>query len=274
MKAVISHDIDHLTVSEHILSDLIVPKFIFRSKIELFTGKITFHEYLLRWTDILKNKWQNIDELITYNNVKQIPSSFFIGVEKGTGLNYANEIAIVWANQLLNRKSDVFIHGIQFADYTSIFSEKEKFNKVFGFEPLGIRMHYVKKNEQTLVNFSKAGYLFDSTIHAYKNPFRVNTMWEFPIQIMDGWIIENDRRWQTRNIDESKEATKRIIQKCYDEHLDYIGIDFHDRYFSNSFKTWLDWYCWLTEYLAQNGIQCVSFKKAIVSLDEIQNNLL
>ena len=114
MKAIISHDIDHITVSEHLLRDLIVPKFLVRSHLELGMGKISFNEYVSRWTDFVKNKWQNIDELITFNNVKQVPSSFFIGVKKGIGLNYSNPLAQVWMEQILVRGCELNLHGINF----------------------------------------------------------------------------------------------------------------------------------------------------------------
>lgn len=47
MKAIIFHDIDHITVTEHLLSDLIVPKFLIRRNLELALGKISFAEYVL-----------------------------------------------------------------------------------------------------------------------------------------------------------------------------------------------------------------------------------
>lgn len=37
--------------------------------IELFNGKITTREYLLRRADFFKNKWQNMDELINYPDI-------------------------------------------------------------------------------------------------------------------------------------------------------------------------------------------------------------
>jgi hypothetical protein len=43
MKIIISHDIDHITVFEH-KKDLIIPKFIIRSFIELGLGYISFSE--------------------------------------------------------------------------------------------------------------------------------------------------------------------------------------------------------------------------------------
>lgn len=268
MKAIISHDIDHLSVSEHVFSDMIIPKFIFRSKIELLSGKICVKEFVSRMADLLKNKWHNIDELITYNRTKNIPTSFFIGVRKGTGLNYSNDLAKIWANQIIERKCNLYVHGINFENIEVITAEKNEFEKVFETRAVGMRMHYVKRNEDTISNFAKAGYKFDSTVYNFENPYKVGGMWEFPFQIMDGWIIENNKKWQDRNCEKCKEATKKVIDKCRKNNLEYIGIDFHDRYFSNSFKTWIEWYCWLIDYLISEGINFIDFENAINELEK------
>jgi hypothetical protein len=267
MKAIISHDIDHITVSEHLLRDLIVPKFLVRSHLELAMGKISFSEYISRWTDLFKDKWENIDELITYNNVKQIPSTFFIGVKKGIGLSYSNTAAIAWMEQILNRGCELNLHGINFNNMDVIKEEKDLFLKLSKQNSCGIRMHYVRTDQETVRNLSRAGYTFDSTVHAYENPYKVGDMWELPFQIMDGWIIENGKRWQSSNLEEAKERTKKQIDKAFKHNLKYLGIDFHDRYFSRSFKTWLDWYIWVTEYLQQNKISFVNYNMAIKELE-------
>ena len=267
MKAIISHDIDHITVTEHLFRDTIIPKFMARMHIELLSGKITLREYILRGSDFFKNKWQNIDELITYNNTKQIPSSFFIGVNKGIGLNYSNELALVWIEQMKFRNCEIGVHGINFDSLVSVKDELDEFYKLSKLPSTGIRMHYVRKDDNTLNYFNEAGYLYDSTIHAFQNPYKIGTMWEFPFQIMDGWVIEKDNRWQSSNLAEAKENTKRIIERAQKENLNYFGVDFHDRYFSHSFKTWLDWYTWLTEYLIENKIEFVNFKTAIKELE-------
>jgi len=67
MKAIVSHDIDHLTLSEHYFQDLIVPKFFVRSYIELLSGKISLTELFHRYGDVFKNQWQHIDELHSFN---------------------------------------------------------------------------------------------------------------------------------------------------------------------------------------------------------------
>jgi hypothetical protein len=271
MKAIISHDIDHITVFEHLFKDAIIPKFMTRMHIELLNGKISMREYLLRWADFFKNKWQNIDELITFNNVNKLPSSFFIAVNKGIGLNYSNTAALLWIEQMKNRQCEIGIHGIEFDNSPSIQQEFELFQCLTGKTSFGIRMHYVRNNKQTFSLLEKAGYKYDSTEHAFKNPYKIGQMWEFPFQVMDGWIIENGKKWQSLDLERSKEKTMALIDKAYSGKLDYLGIDFHDRYFSHSFNTWLEWYIWLIEYLKTNRIEFVNFDMAIKEL-EVKTN--
>jgi hypothetical protein len=268
MKAIISHDIDHITVWEHLFRDAIIPKYLARMHIELFAGKISMREYALRWSDFLKNKWQNIDELITFNNINKVPSSFFIGVNKGVGLNYSNQAALLWIEQMQFRNCEVNIHGIAFDSLKLISDEFEIFKSLTKSKNFGIRMHYVRNTSQTYHLLDKAGYRFDSTEHAFKNPYKIGNMWEFPFQIMDGWIIENYKKWQSLNLAQAKENTIKLIDKAFDHELEYLGIDFHDRYFSHAFKTWLDWYMWLVEYLKTNKIECVNYSQAILELEK------
>lgn len=267
MKAIVSHDIDHITVSEHLLRDLIVPKFLVRSHLELAMGKISLGEYISRWTDFLKNKWQNIDELITFNNVKQVPSSFFIGVKRGIGLSYSNELAMVWMDQIINRGCELNVHGINFDNIDVIKEERELFHKLSKQEANGIRMHYVRSDQETVRNLSKAGYKFDTTVHAFEDPYKVGDMWEFPFQIMDGWVIEDGKSWQSSNFKKAVEITKKQIDKAHKHNLKYLGVDFHDRYFSKSYKTWLDWYVWVIDYLSKNKIEFINYGSAVKELE-------
>ncbi len=268
MKAIISHDIDHITVTEHLLRDTIVPKYIARIHIELLLGKISTREYILRWSEFFKNKWQNIDELITFNNIKGVPSSFFIAVDKGIGLNYSNEAALVWIEQMKCRSCEIGVHGMSFDNVVDVRSERDAFVKLSGLTNAGMRMHYVKRNDESLKYFSEAGYKYDSTIHAFENPYKIGSMWEFPFQIMDGWVLEGGKRWQSINLEQAKEETKKLIDKAHQHNLSYLGIDFHDRYFSESFRSWLDWYTWLVDHLIENKIEFVNFDSAIKELEK------
>lgn len=269
MKVIVSHDIDHITASEHYFKDLIVPKHLVRSKIEFLSGKIGISELANRYLELFSNKFNNSLELVRFNREQELNNSFFIGVKNGLGLSYSLARAKALVAELLKLDCKLYVHGIDFETTDAISCEKKIFESAFNISATGIRMHYVRKNENTLKKFEQAGYLFDSTMHEFKNPYKVGNMWEFPFQIMDGWIIENGQRRQSRNLAESKEATKLIIEKAYDLNLSYLGIDFHDRYFSKSFTTWMNWYMWLIEYLKQNNMEFVSFETAIKHEDQL-----
>jgi hypothetical protein len=174
----------------------------------------------------------------------------------------------LWINQMKSRDCEIGLHGIEFNDPQLISNEASLFKQLTGIERSGIRMHYVRNTQDTYRLLSEAGYIYDSTEHAFKNPYKVGNMWEFPFQIMDGWIIENYKSWQSLKLEQAIENTKRLIGRAADEDLKYLGIDFHDRYFSHSFKTWLDWYMWLIEYLKTNKIKFVNFNMAIAELEK------
>ena len=268
MKAIISHDIDHLTVWEH-TSDLILPKFIVRAHIELLMGKISIIEYGHRINDFFKNKWQQIDEIINFNTMMGVPSSFFIGVNNGLGLSYPIEKAAYWIDKLVKQNIEIGVHGIAYDTFERVQREYDLFKNFSSLSTFGMRMHYVRKNENTLNYIQKSGYYYDSTEHAFKNPYKIGNMWEFPFQIMDGWVIDKDKRWQSQNLDQAKNNTLLLIDRAHVENITYLGIIFHDRYFCNSFKTWKNWYIWLIDYLKNNKIEFVNFKQAIEQLESL-----
>lgn len=268
MKAIISHDIDHIKVWEHLFKDVIIPKYMVRIHIELLSKKISLREYTLRWSEFFKNKWQNIDELITFNNIHQVPSSFFIAVNKGVGLSYSNASALLWIDQIKSRNCELGLHGIEFDKLELLQQEHDLFKTLTKIENFGMRMHYIRNTDNTFNLLDQLAYRYDSTEHAFKNPYKIGNMWEFPFQIMDGWVIENKKKWQSLNFEQSKENTIRLIDEAHEKGLNYLGIDFHDRYFSPAFKTWLDWYVWLIEYLRQNKVEFLNFDMAIKDLEK------
>lgn len=268
MKVIVSHDIDHITLSEHYFRDLIVPKFFVRSWIELVSGKISITEMLNRYADVFKNQWHHLDELVAFNKSNNTQSTYFIGVNKGVGLNYSAQQSIFWINKLKQLNCEVHIHGIEFDTFENIKKEFQIFKESSKQEFIGTRMHYIRQNEHTFTNMAKSGYAFDSSEMGFKAPYKIGNMWEFPFQIMDGYIIEKPKQWQSKNLTQCCDETKKIIDKAFKENLPYLGVDFHDRYFSNSHKTWKNWYMWLIEYLKNNKLEFVNFKQAIIELEK------
>jgi len=267
VKIIISHDVDHVTVWEH-KKDLIVPKFIIRSSIELGIGKICIEEYLLRIRNLIKNKWQNLEKLMQFDKENSVHSSFFIGVSNGMGLKYTIQMAELWTKKIMDEGFNVGAHGIAYKDFEKIKEEFEAFKNIFSLEKFGIRMHYLRTDENTLPFLEKAGYLFDSSIYEPRNPFKIGNMWEFPLHIMDGCIFYINCRWQNQTLEQAKDRTKTIIEKAYKDGINYFTVLFHDRYFSKEFKSWREWYIWLIAYLRNNRFQFISYKDAIRELEK------
>lgn len=267
MKIIISHDVDHITMWEH-KKDLVVPKLVFRSFVEVIIRTISFGEYFLRLKSIAKNRYQNLEELIEFDKQNEVTSTFFIGVNNGLGLAYSLEDAEYWARQLIKKGFDAGVHGIEFDSFGEIQKEYEVFKRISGLDKFGIRMHYLRTSNDTLKFLSEAGYIFDSSLCKFENPCKIGGLWEFPLHIMDVHLFYNNSRWQNQSLEQAKDKTKRITEEADAEGIKYFTILFHDIYFSDGFKSWRDWYIWLINYLKKNGFEFMTYRGAIQQLEK------
>lgn len=265
MKVIVSHDVDHITVWEH-SKDLIIPKSIIRNFIELFYGHIPRSEVVSRFNNIIQNQWHNLDELMAFNRDKNIPATFFIGVANGNRLVYSLEHAEFWIKKIMQNGFEVGVHGIAYDNYNDIKDEYDTFQSISGLDRFGIRMHYLNKSPNMLSYLSKAGYIFDSTMQEYINPYKQGNLWEFPLFIMDVYLLRKNSSIQNQSLTQVKEMTKKVINDVIDKRIRYITVNLHDVYFSDSYGTWKEWYIWLIEYLGKN-FQFVSYNDAIENLE-------
>jgi len=266
MKVIVSHDIDHLTASEH-LRDLIVPKHIVRSLIELGLGYATVAEMGNRLEDILENRLHNLEALLKFDKAERVPSTYFVAVSKGKGLAYGLDHASWWIRVIKEQGFDIGVHGISFDKSDEMKREWTMFKELSGMSDFGIRMHYLRGSESILQNLSKIGYAYDSSVSDRVDPYKVENMWEFPLHIMDGRIFCFRRRWQDQKLSDAKDSTRRALDYLSSQGISFCTVCFHDMHFSDSFKDWKDWYVWLIRYLKDNNEGLVSFDEAIGILE-------
>jgi len=262
MKVIVSHDVDHISVKEH-FNDTIIPKFIIRNKIELLTGKISFKEFNLRIKYLFKNKWNNIYELIDYNEQYDIPATFFVGVNNGVGLNYSLDLAADRIQYIVSRGVDCGVHGISYHNFLDVKKEYDTFHDISGLDSFGIRMHYLRNDDNTFQNLANAGYLFDSTDYGIKKHYQIGQMHEFPLHIMEGYELEAGKKWQSKT---TKEAIKSAIVKIKDAEkngIEFLTILFHDHYFDDSFLSWKNWYKEIINYCKAQDYEFVNYRQAI-----------
>lgn len=267
MKIIISHDVDHITVWEH-RKDLIIPKFLARNMIELISGAISGKESCLRFASLFKNKWHNIEELIDFDGKESIPSTFFIAVDNALGLYYSLRDAEFWIKKILQNKFDVGLHGIAFNNLEDIKNEYNIFKKISKLDDFGIRMHYLRNNNNTLKYLNDSEYIFDTTLYKFQNPFKIDNLWEFPLHIMDSYLFHKNSHWQNQTLEQAKNAIKRKIVEASKKDIKYFTILFHSRSFNNSFSNWKNWYIWLIDYLKNNGFEFINYREAIQELEK------
>lgn len=262
MKAIISHDVDHMTAWEH-YKDSVLPKFIIRSLAELVLGGISRQEFCAMMQDLKINKWQNLRELMRFDREYGVPSTFFLATHHGPGLSYSLNKAETWCKEIQENGFEVGAHGICFDNLNQIKREFEKFKQITGLNQFGIRMHNFRMNQNTLEYLCQSGYMYDSSLYAFENPKVVGRMVEFPVNLMDASAMYSKGKVKTVSFTEAQEYTKRKIDRASQLNLRYINVLSHDQYFCPGFETYQKWYIWLIEFLRENDVEFVSYSKAI-----------
>ena len=266
-KVIISHDVDHLFARDHWFRDLHYPKLWVRSTLELLKREITGKEWWLRCTSCFRKNRHNLDALMDFDEAHGIPSTFFFGMNQGLGMSYKPEEAAPVIKRVHERGFAVGVHGIEYRDPAGMKKEYDTFKQVTGIEPCGIRMHYVRFDENTFKKLSNIGYAFDTTEFdkqnngTRKDPYKVGTMWEFPLSIMDGYL--------PNHFEKMRENTIHLLSECEKKKLEYVVLLFHDLYFCDDFHDLFHWYKWIVEWMKrEKKYSFASFDEIIKTMEE------
>lgn len=262
MKIIISHDVDHLHPSEHIFRDLIFPKLWIRSTWHLIIGRISIKMWFFRLISIFDRRLNRIPEIMAFDKAHKIPSTFFFGMNRKLGMSYSKKAASKWMKIVLNESFDIGIHGTNFQEEEIMKKEYSDFKKISGINDFGIRMHYVQYNDDTFNKLSKCGYIFDTSEFnkqkiELKPAYKIGNMWEFPLHIMDGYIMFD-------NLKEAKEKTIEILNQAEHYNIKYLTFLFHDYMYNE--KTYPNdkmYYEWFVKYCIEKNYIFVSYKQAI-----------
>lgn len=267
MKVIISHDVDHLYPSDHIFSDLIFPKLWVRSFIHFLKKKISFYVFVNRLLSVFSKRLNCIEEVMEFDRKNGVRSIFFFGMRNGLGMSYKQKMALPMIKLVTGNGFDVGVHGIAFDDFEAMKKEHDDFAYLSKIDSFGIRIHYVRFQEDTFINLNNCGYLYDSSWFNknkldIRGPFKIGGMWEFPLHIMDAYIDKPG------NFVKGRMDTINAIRKAEDLGLPYCTVLFHDSNFNQ--KTYPQkkaWYEWLIRYFKKNGFEFISYKDAIEEME-------
>jgi hypothetical protein len=269
MKVILSHDVDHITVWEH-WKDPIIPKFLVRAHLEHVLGKISLKEVGLRYAGLVHNRWERIEEVMDLHEQHGIRSCFFFGMANGVGLSYPLRHAEKHVPRVIARGFEAGVHGIAYTDEAAIQEEYRRFAAISGTHDFGIRMHYLRQDDTTFSKLAATGYRFDATTQGVRDPYRLHGMWEFPLLLMDGWAIDGDKRYQSRDLEGAKQYAIAKLEEAEQAGLQYTSILFHDRYYSPAFATWKAWYEWLLVHLKERGHGFITHAEAMRELEAVE----
>jgi len=263
MKIIISHDIDHLSVKEHIFKDLIIPKYIFWSVLELLKRKISFKTFCRKLTGLFKkNAWNNLEAFLKFDKKNGVDSTFFIAINNGRGLSYSRGQSERAINLIKKYNFKIGIHGIFYNSYENIKREQDDFKLISGLNEFGIRIHYLKLNKHTLKYLDRAGYLFDTTIlsESLQQEYKIGRLVEIPFHIMDSYLLGPQ---SDLTLEEVKNKTIELLSKAERENKKYFAILFHQRHFSEEFPQYKDWYIWLVNYCKERKYEFVNYRNLL-----------
>lgn len=270
MKFIISHDVDHLYPREHFFKDLIIPKLLLRSNLELLSGRITVKEWLLRVKTPFIKKMNYIKELMQFDKENNVRATYFFGMDKCLGMSYDSKFAVPYIKMLERNGFETGVHGCDFKSLDNMKNEYKKFKDITKQDNFGVRMHYVRFDKYTFTKLSKVGYLFDTSEfdkkkgYLIKNLYKIENMWEFPLCIMDTYL--------PYNLSKAKEETIEIISKAEKESLNFLVVLFHDAHYCNAYKVYKDWYEWLIKEVINPKYEIISYKNAINLLDKVEDS--
>lgn len=267
MKIIISHDVDHLYNKDHLFRDLIFPKLIVRSFFHFLKGKITFKTFFNRVKSVFEKRLNRIDEVMEKDKNMGVPSTFFFGMAQGIGMSYKPNEAEDMIQKVRNNKFAVGVHGIDYQDIKKIKKEHDCFARVSGKQQFGIRTHYVRFDNDTFDKFEQTGYVFDTSEFnknelEIKAPYKVGNLWEFPLHIMDGYIMPFG------DVEKGKVNTIHAIEQAESKGMPYCTILYHDyQYNAKTYPDEKEWYDWLLNYLKGQNYEFISYEDAITELE-------
>jgi hypothetical protein len=128
-------------------------------------------------------------------------------------------------------------------------------------------MHYLRQDAHTFERLARIGYQFDATEQGLRDPHRVHGMWEFPLQEMDGWAMDGDKRYQSRDLEGALEHTFSRVEAAEQAGLSHFSLLFHDRYYTPAFATWKAWYEAVLSGLMERGHRFVTHAQAMRQLE-------
>lgn len=198
----------------------------------------------------------------------KVPSVFFFGMDNILGMSYKKDKVKFWIKYVQDQGFDVGVHGVEFKNIEKMKREFYEFQAISNLSSFGIRTHYIRYDENTFNKMASIGYLFDTSEFnkreiELKPPYKIKDMWEFPLYIMDGYIMKDKLITGQKN-------TIEALDNALIKGFKYFTFLFHDYLFNEkTYPAYKSYYKWFLDYCSSNNFIIISYREAIA---ELENN--
>ena len=283
---IISHDVDSLYLPPlkglKYIRNFIHPRLWYNVSRLLLTGKISLRRMWLILSAPHRKKLHNIEDLMEFDKAHGVkPTYFFIMnrercMKDSLGGAYPLEDAKTFIDKVRANGFEAGVHGIAYDDPDGMKKEYDTWTNLTGTPPECLRMHFVRFDDKTFERLSETGYVYDSTEfdkktrHLIKGPYKVGGMWEFPLNIMECYLVSPHVKSHAykASAEEMKAETLRIIGELQAKGIKYLTVLFHDTGFCEYLRGYRDWYKWLVSYVESSpDLDFVSYREAIAMLE-------
>ena len=259
----LTHDIDFVGIRRHKFDHTILG-FLYRATLgavrNYFRGRISFMRLLKNWQATLtlpfvhlgwaKDFWLPFDWYLEVE--KDLPATYFlipfrkragdkVSVPRAEKRAAPYDIGDIpeWTARLVQAGCEIGVHGID--AWHSVDKAREEFQRVAAVVPqpgIGVRMHWLLRDQNTLDVLDQSGYDYDSTSGYNETPgylcgttqvFRPlggRTLLELPMHIQDGALFFRER------LDLSEAEAWELCVRMIREARKYGGVTtvlWHDR---------------------------------------------
>jgi peptidoglycan/xylan/chitin deacetylase (PgdA/CDA1 family) len=232
---VLSHDVDHLGLREHL-----VDGFLLR-----YVGGLVRKDLLRRFRPLTlldrlggvaqaafgHDRWDVVPELLEAERRAGVKATWFVAVRRGMGINYGPEALQEALRRIDDAGHDIGLHGQSPDDPASLAGEVEQLSSWLRRPVTGLRMHYLRLSKATLDGMQRGGIRYDSTVferrllhpdlHPLGGPRLMRDgLLEIPLHVMDSTLFSatglgldaaEARRYCRRLADRAAEKGKALV---------------------------------------------------------------
>ena len=174
MKVIVTHDVDHWYLTDHLRKDLFLQKFLAKHVLYLIRGQLSWKTFNNRISLLTNNRMERLEELLAYDLSLGALPQVFVGYSNGLSLSYSEATAAKISQSLSQAGVSSFPHGIEYTDMRKMSRERNLWLNAAQAGPekiSGIRMHYLRHSEETYRIYAKLGYNFASNKRSIDRSF-------------------------------------------------------------------------------------------------------